>query len=408
MPLQLLVVMLIAACFAGQLNRGIYRLARTQRSISPWSASPAGLSARNWLDRIPVLGWWRLRRESSVHGQGFWLRPALIEAAFIIGLGALYAFELQGGLLPIGAIPPPASVLRAQFVNHACLIGLLIVAVFIDLDEKTIPDEITLPGTLLAVLLAGLLPQAALPAWAPAPPPIVVVPLRLSAPADWRPEWDGRLGWTMSNACILGWWYALLPKTLWYRSGVRKFVRYLWASLVRRRFSPRLTAVAIAAAGGTAIAWRHGGAVWQSVLSAWVGMAVGGVIVWLVRIVASWALRQEAMGFGDVTLMAMIGAFLGWQPALLVFFLAPFTGVVVAVSQWVVTRKHDLAFGPYLGLAALLVVVTWASAWRRWGYPVFSLGSLVLAALMVSLLLLAAILWAIQRVKRISTRTRSR
>ena len=48
---------------------------------------------------------------------------------------------------------------------------------------------------------------------------------------------------------------------------------------------------------------------------------MGGGIVWAVRIIASQALGVEAMGFGDVTLMCMIGAFVGWQPALLIFCL---------------------------------------------------------------------------------------
>ena len=37
------------------------------------------------------------------------------------------------------------------------------------------------------------------------------------------------------------------------------------------------------------------------------------------------------MGVGDVTLMGMIGAFLGWQPCLMIFFLAPFFGLLVGV-----------------------------------------------------------------------------
>ena len=35
------------------------------------------------------------------------------------------------------------------------------------------------------------------------------------------------------------------------------------------------------------------------------------------------------MGFGDVTLLAMIGAFVGWQGVIVVFFLAPFAGAVI-------------------------------------------------------------------------------
>jgi leader peptidase (prepilin peptidase) / N-methyltransferase len=217
----------------------------------------------------------------------------------------------------------------------------------------------------------------------------------------WRASLDGRGGWIVACLCIIGWWYALLPKTLWYRSGIRKFFRYLGASLVRGRFSPVRTLLAGLALVGTSLAWQAGGDTWAAVLSAWVGMAVGGVTVWLVRIVGSVALGQEAMGFGEVTLMGMIGAFLGWQAALIVFFLAPFTGVVVAVSQWVLTRRHDIAYGPFLCLAAALLIVGWADIWPRWGLPVYSLGGLVPTMLLISLALLGGLLWGIQRCKRL-------
>ena len=60
-------------------------------------------------------------------------------------------------------------------------------------------------------------------------------------------------------------------------------------------------------------------------------MAVGAAVIWTIRFIASVILKREAMGFGDVTLMAMIGAFLGWQAVIIVFFLSPFAGAVVGV-----------------------------------------------------------------------------
>ncbi len=399
MPLQLIIVMLLAACIAGQLNRGIYRFAWHKRWFSPWTPVPVGAQVRNWLDRIPVYGWWRLRRESKVHGAGFWMRPALIELGFIVGLAGLYAFELHGGLLPVGAALPSRVMLRAQFFNHACLVAMMIMATFIDLDEKTIPDEVTVSGTLLAVLLAALLPAVSLPAWTRSVPPVPIELLRLTTPEAWQPSLDGRGGVAVAGLCILGWWYAVIPKTLWYRGGTRKFFLYLGASLLRGRFSPGRTLLAVGALTVTLLVWHHGGDRWQAVLSAWVGLAVGGMTVWLVRIVAGAALGQEAMGFGDVTLMGMIGAFLGWQPALLVFFLAPFAGVLIAVTQWLLTGRKDIAYGPFLCLAAVLLLVGWAEVWQSWGLPVFSLGALVPSLLLCSLLLLGGLLWGIQRVK---------
>ena len=61
--------------------------------------------------------------------------------------------------------------------------------------------------------------------------------------------------------------------------------------------------------------------------SAWLGLIVGAGLTQFVRKTAGFVFRREAMGFGDVTLMGMIGAFMGWQAAVLTFFLAPFFGL---------------------------------------------------------------------------------
>ena len=60
------------------------------------------------------------------------------------------------------------------------------------------------------------------------------------------------------------------------------------------------------------------------------------------------------MGGGDVKLLAMIGAFLGWQQALLTFFIAPFFGLVVGVFNILTKKDHTIPYGPFLSLAALL------------------------------------------------------
>jgi len=60
------------------------------------------------------------------------------------------------------------------------------------------------------------------------------------------------------------------------------------------------------------------------------GLAAGAAITALVRSLSSRILAQEAMGFGDVMLMAMIGSVVGWQAVLLTFAIAPATGLIVA------------------------------------------------------------------------------
>src|SRR5206468_226538 len=95
----------------------------------------------------------------------FWIRPVLIEIACTIVFPALYWWELTGHLTPnlVGVAPQTAFAVRHQFISHAILFALMIVATFIDFDEKTIPDEITIPGTLCGLLLSAIWPDSGLP-----------------------------------------------------------------------------------------------------------------------------------------------------------------------------------------------------------------------------------------------------
>lgn len=64
--------------------------------------------------------------------------------------------------------------------------------------------------------------------------------------------------------------------------------------------------------------------------------------------------ETESMGGGDVKLLAMIGAFLGWEKALLTFFIAPFFGAVMGVINLIAKKDHTIPYGPFLSLAAVL------------------------------------------------------
>jgi hypothetical protein len=144
-------------------------------------------------------------------------------------------------------------------------------------------------------------------------------------------------------------------------------------------------------------------------------MAAGGGLVWCVRIVAGFALGREAMGFGDVTLMAMIGAFLGWQVCPVIFFMSPFVGLPLLLIYWVLLRQREISFGPFLCLATLALMVFWQPIWYRVepvylsGFPpLISPGWLVPALLVCCLALLAVILGAWQIVRDVFDHLRSK
>ncbi len=90
------------------------------------------------------------------------------------------------------------------------------------------------------------------------------------------------------------------------------------------------------------------------------GMLTGGGIIWGIRIIGEWIFRQEAMGFGDVKLMAFIGGFLGWNETLLCIFLASLLGSIVGLSLKLIGKidKYGrIPFGPYLCAGAYLCLL---------------------------------------------------
>ena len=82
----------------------------------------------------------------------------------------------------------------------------------------------------------------------------------------------------------------------------------------------------------------HTGVDWMGSL---IGAAAGAGVVMLIRTVYWVVFRIEGMGFGDVKLMAMIGAFLGWQSLVFVFFAGSMQGLVYAVIAYMVGTKHQ-------------------------------------------------------------------
>ncbi len=93
------------------------------------------------------------------------------------------------------------------------------------------------------------------------------------------------------------------------------------------------------------------------------GAAAGTAITWLIRLTAAWMLQKPALGLGDVTLMAMVGSFVGWQPVVLILLLAPLLAITIGIAVWALTGRAFVAFGPYLALATLIVVGSWRWIW---------------------------------------------
>jgi leader peptidase (prepilin peptidase)/N-methyltransferase len=138
---------------------------------------------------------------------------------------------------------------------------------------------------------------------------------------------------------------------------------------------------------------------WHGLAVSVCGLLVGGGLVWGVRIVGSWVLRREAMGFGDVVLLAMIGSFLGWQAAVMVFFAAPLFALVTVLISLFAGGQREIPYGPYLSLAALFHLLFFRQVWPFWE-RMFQSGLLVPLMFVVGGILLAVSLGVMQLVKK--------
>jgi leader peptidase (prepilin peptidase)/N-methyltransferase len=92
-------------------------------------------------------------------------------------------------------------------------------------------------------------------------------------------------------------------------------------------------------------------------VNALLGVVVGGGILWALAWASPYLFGKEGMGGGDIKLLAMIGAFLGWKPALLTIMIGSLTGSVVGLSLIAfgfMKRDEYIPFGPFLVFGALV------------------------------------------------------
>jgi len=436
-PIQISLLAVLGAVVGSLVNWAIYQWAIIQhRPISPFMKPRPELlreaadreklkqlGPRSGLDFLPIIGWFRLRREASILGKDCWVRPLLIEIAWAVGLPLFFLWQHDGGL--IGVDPENgldaadatnfASWFMIWFWLHAILIALMVIATFIDFDERMIPDQVTVPGTIIALVAAAAFPSSRLPYFSNT----ALENIDYGTP---NPVGSWHLGNAALATCLaifVVWVLALLPKVIPLREfklGIFGNLKIMLASIVRparktncdlrtsTRSMSKMTrlyfGMLLVGVILIPVAWFG----WLdddkklSLVSSFIGLAVAGGLIWGIRIVGGLALGQEAMGFGDVTLMCMIGAFLGWQASIAGFVYSIMFAVVFAIILFVITKKSYLAFGPYLCMGALLALMRWPSVLKEFEH-VFWMGPLLLVAFGGCLLLMAILLPAVRWVK---------
>ncbi len=214
------------------------------------------------------------------------LLTAGLFAGYVISVFQFHAHDCH-------EVRPDLFWVYGRAISHLALITLLVAATVTDLLDFIIPDEITVPGTILGVLLATASGDIQIMhLWVDWNHPLVEIH------GQWIPEWI--------------------------------------------RHHPH----------------------WHGLAWSIAGLVGGGGVTWLCRIISSVVLRQESLGFGDVTLMAIIGSFLGWQPMAFIFLLAPLCAILIGVAVRTLTNRPFVPYGPYLSMAAVIVIFSWKWLWQ--------------------------------------------
>lgn len=343
---------------------------------------PAALVA----GRLLAVGVDRLSEARLPGSRGLSLAAAVAAAA----AAAIWWWEVRSlGQVPAGVERADLAVVCLRFVAHLMLFALLAAAAWVDLRDRVIPDSVTVPGVLgglawNAVFPATLLPVAHAAERSYAPPSMLPDVLGAFGPLHHvgLPDWTTGAAGLVLGIGLFGvwWWFGLPPAGQGEAS-------HPDASIGRLGLP-----IAGFGVAGIAAAWMVGGDHWAGLVTALLGLGVGGGMIWATRTGASRALGREAMGFGDVTLMAMAGSWLGWQACVLACILGVFIGLAHGVLQLVRHSESELPFGPSLCLGLATVVLGWRSLWAA-AAPQFERPLELAAVVALVITMTAATLW---------------
>ena len=357
-----------------------HRLPRGASLVSPPSRCPVCGGLLSWRENLPVLGWLLLRGRCKRCGTRISPQYVLVEVV----LGVLFVATFLVLYLPAPGSWWAADTgdwwIERQFGGSwpACLAVLAMIAVLVPItliDAKTflIPLSLTLVIAAIAAIAWPLQTMLA-PGFRvslDSPP----VPLPIPSTATALAAFGGVAGSGVLTLLLRrGWLKASFADYETYVEEGQTLAEYPHARRECLREAGHVGIVVL----GVAVGWWIGRSLGGSTLPDWlvalgsvaVGYLLGGSLVWGTRILGTLAFGREAMGLGDVHLLAAIGAVLGWADALAVFLIAPFFGIAAAAiagvlaSGWLGSRFKDagrrgreIPYGPHLALAAVFVVI---------------------------------------------------
>ncbi len=107
------------------------------------------------------------------------------------------------------------------------------------------------------------------------------------------------------------------------------------------------------------------------------GILLGGGVLYAIAFGYYLLAKRDGMGGGDIKLLAMIGAFLGWQSLLFVIFASSLSGSVVGIAAMIKQGRGGqtkIPFGPFLALAAMAFLFFQDNIFALWNLYLASMG----------------------------------
>ncbi|MBD0370698.1 MAG: prepilin peptidase [Pyrinomonadaceae bacterium] len=275
-PLAAIFVGALGAIIGSFLNVVIFRLPREESIVFPNSRCPQCSTAIHAYDNIPVLSYLILRGRCRTCSTAISARYPAVEALTGILFVAVFLHDVIGRNGPTAALPFDLAFVSA-----------LIALIFIDAEHMILPNAITYPGIVFALVARLLLPF-----------------LMGTNAFDDLP--------TLANVN--------------YLSGLP-----VWA---------------------------------VSLAGAVLGALAGGGSLWLMGWLWEKLRKVEAMGLGDVKMMFMVGAYLGWRLTVLTIFLgvitASLTGILLMLKRGERNMQMLLPFGIFLGVGSIIALMVGA------------------------------------------------
>ncbi len=313
---------LFGAIVGSFLNVCIVRLPQGQSVVAPRSRCVHCEKTIPWHDNIPLISYVRLGGRCRFCKKKVSFRYFLVES---LTAAAFVLFYKTFGLTPLLL---PYLLLTCGFIA----------ATFIDLEHRIIPDEITIGGMFAGLALSIFIPQM-----------------------------QDTAVWTISSGRVL---MRILVAIFFVAYFLNFFIK---KEPILKEDNELFIFIGILFLVDVFIGLsiRPGDvldgikAYMINLDASLLGLLVGGGLIYSMGMLGDFLFKKESMGGGDVKLLAMIGAFLGWKLAVLSFFIAPVFGALVGIVIKIKTNESVIAYGPFLSLGALMSIF-WGDAILAW------------------------------------------